>query len=76
MVAHVEASFPDEVDLLGLIANSTAKDENIYLDGNAMSSALFNDHMPANFLILGAAYQAGAIPISAGAIERPSNSTA
>jgi indolepyruvate ferredoxin oxidoreductase len=35
-----------------------------------MSSALFNDHMPANFLILGAAYQAGAIPISAGAIER------
>ena len=70
MVAHVEASFPDEVDLLGLIANSTTKDENIYLDGNAMSSALFNDHMPANFLILGAAYQAGAIPISAGAIER------
>ena len=70
MVAHVEASFPDEVDLLGLIANSTAKDENVYLDGNAMSSALFNDHMPANFLILGAAYQAGAIPISAGAIER------
>jgi len=31
---------------------------------------LFGDHMMANLVLLGAAFQAGAIPVSAGAIER------
>src|SRR5262249_34833455 len=45
------------------------KDENVYLDALALAETLFDDHMAANLIVLGAAYQAGAIPVSATAIE-------
>ncbi len=35
-----------------------------------LAERLFGDHMPANMLVLGAAYQRGALPVSAAAIER------
>jgi indolepyruvate ferredoxin oxidoreductase len=35
-----------------------------------LAEALFDNHMAANILLLGAAYQAGAIPVSATAIEQ------
>ncbi|MEW9548134.1 indolepyruvate ferredoxin oxidoreductase family protein [Nonomuraea sp. NPDC050783] len=40
------------------------------LDAHELSEALFGDHMPANLLLLGAAYQEGLLPVSAAAIER------
>jgi indolepyruvate ferredoxin oxidoreductase len=43
--------------------------ELVSLDAAAAAQALFGDTMPANFLLVGAAYQAGALPISAAAIE-------
>ena len=48
----------------------TRKDENVFLDAIGLAEALFDDHMMANLILLGAAYQAGAIPVSAVAIER------
>ncbi len=39
------------------------------LDAQAAARALFGDAMPANLLLVGAAYQAGALPMSAAAIE-------
>src|SRR5262249_20241177 len=48
----------------------TRKDENVYLDALGLAEALFEDHMAANMIVLGAAYQAGAIPVAAAAIER------
>jgi indolepyruvate ferredoxin oxidoreductase len=48
----------------------TRKDANVYLDAQAMAEGLFNDHMATNFIMVGAAYQAGALPISAGALEQ------
>ena len=32
---------------------------------SALAETLFDDHMASNMLVLGAAYQAGAIPVSA-----------
>ncbi|QRP48829.1 indolepyruvate ferredoxin oxidoreductase family protein [Amycolatopsis sp. FDAARGOS 1241] len=39
------------------------------VDATELAEALFGDHMPANMLLIGAAYQHGAVPISADAIE-------
>ena len=36
----------------------------------AVSEALFGDHMPTNTLLIGAAYQAGCLPLSADALEQ------
>ena len=41
----------------------------VALDALAAANALFGDAMPANLLLVGAAYQAGALPVSAAAIE-------
>ncbi|MEA2123613.1 MAG: indolepyruvate ferredoxin oxidoreductase [Solirubrobacteraceae bacterium] len=43
--------------------------EGIYLDPQALSEALFGDHMPSNSLLLGAAWQRGLIPLSLESIE-------
>ncbi|WP_240776796.1 indolepyruvate ferredoxin oxidoreductase family protein [Nonomuraea basaltis] len=40
------------------------------LDAHELAEALFGDHMPANLLLLGAAYQHGCLPVSAAAVER------
>ncbi|HEX3256963.1 MAG TPA: indolepyruvate ferredoxin oxidoreductase family protein, partial [Pseudonocardia sp.] len=41
----------------------------VALDAQAAANALFGDAMPANLLLVGAAYQSGALPVSAEAIE-------
>jgi indolepyruvate ferredoxin oxidoreductase len=43
--------------------------ELVRLDAQAAANALFGDAMPANLLLVGAAYQSGALPLSAAAIE-------
>ncbi|MFI7700172.1 indolepyruvate ferredoxin oxidoreductase family protein [Nonomuraea sp. NPDC049480] len=40
------------------------------LDAHELAEALFGDHMPANLLLVGAAYQHGLLPVSAAAVER------
>ncbi|GAA2313251.1 indolepyruvate ferredoxin oxidoreductase family protein [Nonomuraea roseoviolacea subsp. roseoviolacea] len=42
----------------------------VCLDAHELAEALFGDHMPANLLLVGAAYQHGCLPVSADAIER------
>jgi indolepyruvate ferredoxin oxidoreductase len=70
MVVDTAAQFPDLGSTLIGIDRVTRKDDNVYLDAQAMAEALFDDHMATNPLLLGAAYQAGALPISAAAIEQ------
>ncbi|MGQ0575462.1 MAG: indolepyruvate ferredoxin oxidoreductase family protein [Pseudonocardia sp.] len=43
--------------------------EVVALDAQAAAVALFGDAMPANLLLVGAAHQAGALPLTASAIE-------
>jgi indolepyruvate ferredoxin oxidoreductase len=57
-------------DALDRIAAATRPDAALHLDAQGLSEALFGDHMPANVLLIGAAYQHGCIPISAEAIEQ------
>ncbi|WP_448222762.1 indolepyruvate ferredoxin oxidoreductase family protein [Gordonia iterans] len=42
----------------------------VYLDAAALAERLFDDEQYANMLMVGAAYQAGALPVSAAAVER------
>ncbi|MBI4589408.1 MAG: indolepyruvate ferredoxin oxidoreductase family protein [Candidatus Rokubacteria bacterium] len=69
MVTSTEVQFPETNSLLTSIDRVTRKDENVFLDALGLAETLFTDHMAANLIALGAAYQAGAIPVSAEAIE-------
>jgi indolepyruvate ferredoxin oxidoreductase len=69
MIASTEVEFPDVRDLVASVNRYTRKGENVFLDAVEVAETLFDDHMAANLLLLGAAYQAGAVPVSAKAIE-------
>jgi len=62
------AGFPAREDLLARIAASSR--EVFDLDTFAAAEALFGSTTPSHFLLIGAAYQAGALPIPAEAVER------
>jgi indolepyruvate ferredoxin oxidoreductase len=70
MVAHVESAFPEVEGLTRALDRATRASTNLYLDSLRISEALFGDHMPAGLLLLGAAYQAGLVPLRAESIER------
>ncbi|HXA95339.1 MAG TPA: indolepyruvate ferredoxin oxidoreductase family protein [Candidatus Dormibacteraeota bacterium] len=70
MVVDTAVHFPELSSMLMSIDRVTRKDPNVYLDAQAMAEGLFDDHMATNPIMLGAAYQAGALPIAAAAIER------
>jgi indolepyruvate ferredoxin oxidoreductase len=70
MVVDTAVHFPELSNMLMSIDRVTRKDPNVYLDAQAMAEGLFDDHMATNPIMLGAAYQAGALPIAAAAIER------
>jgi indolepyruvate ferredoxin oxidoreductase len=70
MVTHTDVHFPDGGGLRATIDRITRKDENVYFDALGLAETLFDDHMASNLLVLGAAYQAGAIPVRAEAIEQ------
>jgi len=69
MVADTSVHFPELASALMSLDRVTRKDANVYVDALGMAEALFNDHMATNFILVGAAYQAGALPISAGSVE-------
>jgi indolepyruvate ferredoxin oxidoreductase len=67
MVRDASVGAPDVPALVARIRAATR--ELVALDAQAAAQALFGDGMPANLLLVGAAYQAGALPMSAAAIE-------
>ena len=42
----------------------------MYFDAERLAEFLFGSHMMANFIVVGAAYQAGLIPLAAENIEK------
>jgi indolepyruvate ferredoxin oxidoreductase len=70
MVTKPDVHFPEASGLHASIDRFTRKDDNVFLDALGLAEALFDDHMAANLIVLGAAYQAGAVPVAAAAIER------
>jgi indolepyruvate ferredoxin oxidoreductase len=70
MVTRTDVAFPEMSGMLTSVDRVTRKDENVYLDAIRLAETLFDDHMAANLILLGAACQAGALPVSATAVER------
>ncbi|NUT09315.1 MAG: indolepyruvate ferredoxin oxidoreductase family protein, partial [Nonomuraea sp.] len=56
-------------DAVVRLESATKGAANLYLDAHELAEALFGDHMPANMLLVGAAYQHGCLPVSAASIE-------
>jgi indolepyruvate ferredoxin oxidoreductase len=61
--------FPDADDLVSRIASSTNGDRLVTLDALAIANWFFGNDVSANLVLLGAAYQAGAVPLPARALE-------
>jgi indolepyruvate ferredoxin oxidoreductase len=70
MVRSSAVAFPDDHLLRSRIDAATRAEENVYLDAEALALASFGSHMPTNLIVVGAAYQAGLIPLRAESIER------
>ncbi|QJY49769.1 indolepyruvate ferredoxin oxidoreductase family protein [Pseudonocardia broussonetiae] len=67
MVRDASVAAPDIAALVERISG-TARAV-VPFDAQAAANALFGDAMPANLLVVGAAYQSGALPVTAAAIE-------
>jgi indolepyruvate ferredoxin oxidoreductase len=63
MVADTTVSFPQADDLTSRIDSVTRSAENIYLDAGRLSEGTLGTHMMANLILVGAAYQAGLLPV-------------
>lgn len=68
MVIDTSVGFPAETQIHDAIDAKVSRA--VYLDPGELATALFGDEQYANMLLVGAAYQTGALPISAESIER------
>ncbi len=66
---HPDASFPEPDALRRIIDSCTRSSHGVFVDTYWMSEKLFGDILFANVILLGAASQAGMLPVSAEAIE-------
>ena len=70
MVRDTTVEYPEADHVLELINRQTLTGDNVFFDAIGLAEALFHDHMMANMIVIGAAYQAGTLPMSDLAIER------
>ncbi|MDJ0754637.1 MAG: indolepyruvate ferredoxin oxidoreductase family protein [Ardenticatenaceae bacterium] len=69
MVKSKEVEYPRGMILKNRLEKATIAAGNVYFDAVTLAENLFGSHMPANMIVVGAAYQAGLLPITAVAIE-------
>lgn len=69
MVSDKSVQFPNVGGLTRGIDRVTRKADNVYLDAQTLAEGLFADSMATNMFMVGVAYQAGALPISAASFE-------
>lgn len=69
MVVDVDSAFPAQQGLLSLIKGHSRADDNVYLDALSLAEQFFGNHMAANMIALGAAYQRGVLLVDAHSIE-------
>ncbi|GAT64496.1 indolepyruvate ferredoxin oxidoreductase [Planomonospora sphaerica] len=70
MVLDPATNLTDTASPIGALEARTRRELNVYLDAEQVAQALFGDHMPANTIVVGAAWQRGLIPLSLRSIER------
>jgi indolepyruvate ferredoxin oxidoreductase len=59
----------DAAHQLARLEQYTRRGYNVYLDASGLAERLFGTHMMANMILLGAAWQAGLVPISLRSLE-------
>jgi indolepyruvate ferredoxin oxidoreductase len=64
-----DLTFPSR-ELQRSIAEATGADNTEFIDATRVASGLFGDSIASNLFMLGFAYQRGAVPLSADALER------
>ena len=69
MVRKKDVLFPAMASLRDKVDRCARPGSNLFLDAEGLAEQLFGDHMAANLILVGAAYQAGAIPLHATSIE-------
>lgn len=69
MVANRRKHYPPAAQLRDTIDATTRRAHNVFLDAQHLAEQLLGDHMASNLLLVGVAYQTGALPIPADAIE-------
>jgi len=69
MVANASARFPDVDAVSRRIKDATEAERSIFADARKLSVALLGSDQFANMFLTGAAFQAGALPLPAAAIE-------
>lgn len=69
MVVDPSVTFPDPDAVLRRITERVRRDVGVVVDARALADALFGDDQFALTLLVGAAYQTGALPLPASAIE-------
>ena len=70
MAIDSKVKYPSVGELRTQIDAVTRSEHNAYLDVEQVAGALFGNHMAGNAMLLGVAYQRGAIPLSADSIEQ------
>ena len=70
MIVDPSAAFPDVDAIASRIREATAGSESIFLDARRLAVTLLGTDQFANMLLTGAAFQAGALPLPAAAIEQ------
>ncbi|TDD90802.1 indolepyruvate ferredoxin oxidoreductase family protein [Actinomadura rubrisoli] len=69
MITDTAAALPPGAALLRKIADATDGDRLVALDALALAERWFGSTTTANFVVVGAAYQAGLLPLTSRAIE-------
>jgi indolepyruvate ferredoxin oxidoreductase len=70
MVRDVNIHYPKDAPLINIINQRTRCEANVFLDAQALAEHFFGDHLAANMIVVGAAFQKGLLPISADNVER------
>jgi indolepyruvate ferredoxin oxidoreductase len=68
MIRNHDLVFPGADTIRQRIDEVSRAERNVYLDALAIADGLLRHHMVANTVVIGAAYQAGALPLSAASI--------
>ena len=69
MVVKPETPYPEAAELQGILDRRSRAADNLWMDAGALTTGLFGDNTTANVMVMGAAVQAGALPVSPASIE-------
>ncbi|WP_163510815.1 indolepyruvate ferredoxin oxidoreductase family protein [Fodinicola acaciae] len=70
MIMDTGVTFPDPDGVLTRIGEASRAEKAVYVDARGLAESLFGDDQYANMLLVGAAYQAGCLPLPADALEQ------